>query len=107
MATTAAELVRADNWWASKLPPLIGLALAQALLDELGEPLLSSTLILPGEDTPLMDPYDMRQTLGHAVDLVIDGGACGIEPTSVIDLVGPFPEVIRKGMGNLDHLLGP
>jgi tRNA A37 threonylcarbamoyladenosine synthetase subunit TsaC/SUA5/YrdC len=38
---------------------------------------------------------------------VIDGGACGIEPTSVIDLVGPFPEVIRKGMGNLDHLLGP
>jgi tRNA threonylcarbamoyl adenosine modification protein (Sua5/YciO/YrdC/YwlC family) len=74
---------------------------AQALLDELGEPLLSSTLILPGDDTPLMDPYDMNQTLGHAVDLVIDGGYCGYEATSVIDLHEDVVRVLRVGKGDV------
>lgn len=75
--------------------------IAQLLLDELGEPLLSSTLILPGDDTPLMDPYDMQQTLGHAVDLVIDGGYCGYEQTSVIDLHEDRARVIRVGKGDV------
>ena len=74
---------------------------AQALLEELGEPLLSSTLILPGDDTPLMDPYDINQTLGHAVDVVIDGGYCGYEPTSVIDLHEDEARVLRAGKGDV------
>ena len=74
---------------------------AQALLDELGEPLLSSTLILPGDDTPLMDPYDINQTLGHAVDVVIDGGYCGYEATSVIDLHEDVVRVLRVGKGDV------
>ena len=75
--------------------------IALALLEELGEPLLSSTLILPGEDMPMMDPYEMNQTLGHAVDLIIDGGYCGYEPTSVIDLHGEEPRVLRVGKGDV------
>ena len=79
----------------------------RAMLEDLGEPILSTTMQLAGDDVPLTEGFDIFEKVGHDVDLVIDGGACGIEPTSVIDLVGPFPEVIRKGMGNLDHLLGP
>ncbi|WP_078120217.1 L-threonylcarbamoyladenylate synthase [Thiosocius teredinicola] len=74
---------------------------ALALLDDLNEPLLSSTLILPGEDMPMMDPYEMRDTLGHAVDLIIDGGYCGYEPTSVIDLHEDPPKVLRAGLGDV------
>jgi tRNA threonylcarbamoyl adenosine modification protein (Sua5/YciO/YrdC/YwlC family) len=74
---------------------------ALALLDELNEPLLSSTLILPGDDMPMMDPYEMNQTLGHAVDLIIDGGYCGFEPTSVIDLTEDPPQVRRVGKGDV------
>jgi len=74
---------------------------ALALLDELNEPLLSSTLILPGDDMPMMDPYEMNQTLGHSVDLIIDGGYCGYEPTSVIDLHDETPRVLRAGKGDL------
>ena len=75
--------------------------IALALLDELNEPLLSSTLILPGDDMPLMDPYDMKDTLGHSVDLIIDGGYCGYEPTSVVDLHEDVPRVIRVGKGDV------
>ncbi|MDJ0739783.1 MAG: L-threonylcarbamoyladenylate synthase [Gammaproteobacteria bacterium] len=75
--------------------------IALALLEELGEPLLSSTLMLPGDDTPLMDPYDINQTLGHAVDLVIDGGYCGYEATSVIDLHEDAARVVRVGKGDV------
>lgn len=76
--------------------------IALDLLSSLGEPLLSSTLILPGDDTPLLDPYDIYQTLGHAVDLVIDGGYCGFEPTSVIDLYSDeAPQVLRVGKGDV------
>ncbi len=75
--------------------------IAQALLRELGEPLMSTTLILPDEDLPLTDPYEIREFLEHDVDLVIDGGFCGFEPTTVVDLTGDIPQVIRKGAGDI------
>ncbi len=75
--------------------------IAHALLDTLGEPLMSSTLILPGDEMPMTDPYEMRDILGHAVDLVIDGGYCGFEPTSVVDMVDEIPQVHREGKGEL------
>ncbi len=74
--------------------------IAQALLGELGEPLMSSTLILPGDEMPLTDPYDMRDTLGHEVDLVIDGGYCGFEPTTVVDMSDDSATVMRRGKGD-------
>ena len=77
----------------------------RALLDEMGEPLLSSTMQLPGDDHPLTQGLDIYERVRHEVDVVIDGGPCGLEPTSVVDLVGPYPEVVRSGMGNVDHLL--
>lgn len=76
-------------------------AVAQALLRELGEPLLSSTLLLPGEEYPLNDPYEIRDLLEQQVDLIIDGGYCGIEPTTVIDLHEGAPVLVRKGNGAL------
>ena len=75
---------------------------AQALLDELGEPLMSSTLILPGKDMPETDAYDIRERLEHDVDLVIDGDHCGVESTTVIDLVDGVPEVVRQGRGSAE-----
>jgi tRNA threonylcarbamoyl adenosine modification protein (Sua5/YciO/YrdC/YwlC family) len=80
-------------------------AIAQQLLETLGEPIMSTTLILPGDDMPLTDPYDIRHVLEHSVDLVIDGGYCGIESTTVVDLVSDEPEVIRLGKGNIDGLI--
>ncbi len=75
-------------------------AITRALLDELGEPLMSTTLILPGEDMPETDPWEIRQRLEHEVDLVIDGGHCGFEPTTVVDLTGEAPRVLRRGKGD-------
>jgi len=72
----------------------------RALLAELNEPLLSSTLILPGDDLPLNDPKEIRERLDHQVDLILDAGACGIEPTTVVNLTGPVPEIIRMGKGD-------
>lgn len=74
--------------------------IAQALLAELGEPLMSSTLILPGDELPMIDPEDMRERLEHDVDLVIDGGNCGFEATTVVDFVEGTPRVIRQGKGD-------
>lgn len=74
--------------------------IAQALLAELGEPLMSSTLILPGEDMPLTDPDEMRTRLEHQVELVIDGGPCGFQPTTVVDLSGDVPRIAREGRGD-------
>ncbi|MDH5299946.1 MAG: L-threonylcarbamoyladenylate synthase [Gammaproteobacteria bacterium] len=74
--------------------------IALALLQTLGEPLMTSTLILPGEEWPMIDPYEMRDVLGNQVDLVIDGGYCGMEPTTVVDLTSETPEVIRVGKGD-------
>lgn len=74
--------------------------IALALLEELGEPLMTSSLLLPGDELPMTDPYDIRDTLEHHVELVIDGGYCGLEPTTVIDLTGNAPELIRQGKGD-------
>ena len=75
--------------------------IAAALLADLGEPLMSVTLIMPGEEYPLIDPYDIRDTLQHEVDLVIDGGFCGMEPTTVVDLADDVPRVLRVGKGDI------
>lgn len=72
-----------------------------ALLAELNEPLLSSTLMLPGEDEPLNDAEMIRKKLEHQLDLILDGGACGIEPTTVIDLSGADPTLVRRGKGDI------
>ena len=73
---------------------------AQALLEELGEPLISSTLIMPDDDMPLTDAEDIRELLEHHVDLIIDGGNCGIEPTTVVDMSDHISNVVRQGKGN-------
>jgi tRNA threonylcarbamoyl adenosine modification protein (Sua5/YciO/YrdC/YwlC family) len=73
--------------------------IAQALLEELGEPLMSSTLILPGQDDPETDARDIHEQLEHDVDLVIDGDNCGLEPTTVIELVDGAMNIVRKGRG--------
>ncbi len=80
--------------------------IALALCEELGEPLLSSTLILPGEELPMTDPYEMRDVIGHAVDLIIDGGYCGYEATSVILFDDDQPEVVRVGKGDVSLFEG-
>ncbi|MGB0847135.1 MAG: L-threonylcarbamoyladenylate synthase [Thiolinea sp.] len=77
----------------------------QEFLQELNEPIMSSTLILPDEDLPMTDPYQIRLQLEHQVDLVIDGGFCGYEPTTVVDLMGGRPEILRDGCGSLDWLV--
>ncbi|MBM3368329.1 MAG: threonylcarbamoyl-AMP synthase [Betaproteobacteria bacterium] len=77
---------------------------ALALLEELGEPMLSATLSLPGDPAPLADADEIRARLEHGVDLVVDGGHCGIEPTTVIDLSGVEPVVLRHGKG-AEHLI--
>lgn len=72
-----------------------------ALLAELGEPLMSSTLILPGDPLPLSTAQDIRAHLEHAIDAVLDGGSCGIEPTTVVDLAVSPPTIVRRGKGEL------
>ncbi|HEY1773488.1 MAG TPA: L-threonylcarbamoyladenylate synthase [Gammaproteobacteria bacterium] len=71
-----------------------------AMLAELGEPVMSSTLILPGDDAPLTDPEEMRTRLEHQVDLIMDGGPCGVEATTVVDLTGEAPRLVRAGRGD-------
>ena len=78
--------------------------IAQALLAELNEPLMSSTLMLPGESLPLSDPEEIRQRLEHDVDLVIDGGFCGLEPTTVIEIEEGRATVVRQGKGDSERL---
>lgn len=70
------------------------------LLSDLGEPMVSSTLLMPGDEFPLNEPWEMRDILEHHVDLVIDGGYAGIEQTTVIDLTDRVPQLIRQGMGD-------
>jgi tRNA threonylcarbamoyl adenosine modification protein (Sua5/YciO/YrdC/YwlC family) len=72
-----------------------------ALLAELQEPLLSSTLMLPGDNAPLNDAMEIRKRLEHQVDLILDGGACGVTPTSVIDLSQDTPILARRGKGDV------
>src|SRR3954470_8992613 len=71
--------------------------IAHALLEELGQPLLGTTLILPDESEPLTDPEDVNDRLGRQIELTIDGGACSLEPTTVIDLTGDEPVLLRQG----------
>jgi len=73
--------------------------ICRELLRELGEPIMSVTLIMPGDELPMTDPYDIRGSLEHMVDLIIDGGYCGMEPTTVVNLIDEVPEVIRIGAG--------
>jgi tRNA threonylcarbamoyl adenosine modification protein (Sua5/YciO/YrdC/YwlC family) len=75
-----------------------------ALLEELNEPMLTSTLMLPGDELPLNDPEEIRDRLEKRIDLVIEAGACGLEMTTVVDLTGPAPELVRTGLGPLEPL---
>ncbi len=75
---------------------------ALELLEQLGEPLMSSTLILPGDELPMTDPEEMRDRLEHQVDLIIDGGNCGFEPTTVVDMVDGSYTVMRQGKGKFE-----
>jgi tRNA threonylcarbamoyl adenosine modification protein (Sua5/YciO/YrdC/YwlC family) len=75
--------------------------ITQALLEELGEPLMSSTLLLPDDPLPLTEPDEIRTRLAKLVDAIVDGGACGVDPTSVLDLSGGEVTVLRKGKGDV------
>jgi tRNA threonylcarbamoyl adenosine modification protein (Sua5/YciO/YrdC/YwlC family) len=75
-------------------------AVTQAILAELDQPLLSMTLLLPGEAEPLNEAWEIRERLEHQLDLVIDAGACAAEPTTVIDLTGDAPQLVRLGAGD-------
>ena len=77
----------------------------QALLEILGEPIMSSTLIMPGADSPLSDPYDIRELLSNQVDVIIDAGNCGLGATSIIDLVNGAPVVLREGKGDVSDFV--
>jgi tRNA threonylcarbamoyl adenosine modification protein (Sua5/YciO/YrdC/YwlC family) len=77
-----------------------GHVVTQALLDALGEPLLSSTLLLPGQDEPLTQGWEIKEELDHAVDAVLDSGDCGTEPTTVVDFSEGEPEIVRRGAGD-------
>lgn len=79
--------------------------LVAALLDALGEPIMSSTLSLPGDDMPLTDPYEIDRRIGHEIELIVDAGPTGIEPTTVIDLSGGSVEILRKGRGDVSFLM--
>jgi tRNA threonylcarbamoyl adenosine modification protein (Sua5/YciO/YrdC/YwlC family) len=76
-------------------------AVTQMLLTELNEPVMSSTLLLPGEDLPRTDAKDIYERLERSVDMVLDGGNCGLDPTSVIDLSGDRAVVVREGRGDV------
>lgn len=77
-------------------------AIVRAMLEELGEPIMSSTLIMPGKDMPETDAEDIRDLIEKQVDLIIDGGHCGLEPTTVINMVERPPKLVREGKGT-DH----
>ena len=79
-------------------------SITQALIEELGEPLMSTSLIMPGDDMPLSDPYEVRQMLEHTLDLVVDGGYCGMEATTVVNMTGDEYEVTRQGVGEITEL---
>lgn len=79
---------------------VLGNKVAAALLEALGEPMLSTTLILPNEEEPLCDPYYIRDMLEHELDLVIDGGFCGFDESTIVSLLDDVPEVVRVGAGD-------
>ena len=73
----------------------------RALLEEMGEPILSSTLILPGDERPLNDMDEIRDRLQNDVEVILDGGSCGVDMTTVVDLTGDMPVIIRRGKGSI------
>lgn len=73
----------------------------QMLLAELGEPIMTSTLMLPGDEWPLNDADEIESRLGAQLDALLDGGACGLEPTTVVDLAAPVPVIVRVGRGSV------
>lgn len=79
-------------------------AIALALLKVLPEPLMSTTLQLPGQELPMNDPWEIKERLGHELVAIVDGGSCALASTSVIDLTGPVPVVTRAGSGDVSHL---
>jgi len=79
--------------------------IALQILADLNEPLMSSSLIMPGDELPLVDMQDIYDQLKHHVDLVVDGGFCGIEPTTVIDLVEGDPVLVRRGKGDFSQFM--
>jgi tRNA threonylcarbamoyl adenosine modification protein (Sua5/YciO/YrdC/YwlC family) len=79
-------------------------AIVRAMLVALGEPIMSSTLLLPGDDIPLTDAQDIQEKIGSQIDLIIDGGTTGIEPSTVLDLSGGSVEVLRQGLGDTGSL---
>ena len=79
-------------------------AIVKAMLDALGEPIMSSTLSLPGDDLPLSDVNTIEERIGNQIDLVVDGGPTGIEPTTVIDVSGGSIEILREGLGDVSTL---
>lgn len=79
--------------------------LVHAVLESLEEPIMSSTLSLPGDNMPLTDPLEIEERIGHQIDAIIDAGPVGIEPTSVLDLTGGSVEVLRHGKGDLSSFL--
>ncbi|WP_428096668.1 L-threonylcarbamoyladenylate synthase [Candidatus Rariloculus sp.] len=81
-------------------------AIVASLLETVGEPVMSSTLLLPDDDVPLADPEDIYQRLRDRVDVIIDAGNCGIEPTTVLDLSGGEIEVVRQGKGDIGRFQG-
>jgi tRNA threonylcarbamoyl adenosine modification protein (Sua5/YciO/YrdC/YwlC family) len=78
--------------------------IAQAIVEELGEPIMSSTLQLPEDELPLTEPDEIAERLGNRVELLVDGGACGLEPTTILDLSAGNIEVVRRGKGSVDEL---
>ena len=79
--------------------------IVQAMLESLGEPIMSSTLLLPGDQWPLMDVSEIEERIGHQIELIIDAGPTGIEPTSVVDLTGGDVQVLRVGRGDVSTLV--
>lgn len=79
--------------------------LVHAMLESLGEPIMSSTLSLPGDDMPLTDPLEIEERIGHQIDAIVDAGPTGIEATSVLDMTGGSVEVLRQGRGDISGLL--
>ena len=77
--------------------------LAHAIVDTLGEPIMSSTLLLPGDDFPLTDAHEINERIGHEIDAIVDSGPVGFEPTSVIDLSEGYPKVLRAGRGDVSQ----
>ncbi|MET8701131.1 L-threonylcarbamoyladenylate synthase [Kitasatospora sp. NPDC058032] len=76
-------------------------AVTRALLAELGEPLVSSTLLLPGDDEPMTQGWEIKERLDHVLDAVVDSGDCGTVPTTVVDFSGGGPEIVRRGAGDV------